>query len=148
LDETGEDGEFRVLCHEAGLADTPQRRVIYRTLRESHDHPTAETLHDRVRRTLPGVSLATVYRNLRHFAEAGIVEEVATGSSFARYDANRDRHHHLICRACGAVVDYYSSEFDSIASARVELEGFQVQDATVNVYGLCSQCAGAREQGP
>lgn len=148
MDETREDAQFRALCREAGLADTPQRRVIYQTLRESLDHPTAEILYDRVRRSLPGVSLATVYRNLRHFADAGIVEEVATGSSFARYDANRDRHHHLICRACGSVVDYYSPEFDSIASARVQLEGFQVQDATVNVYGVCSKCAAEDEQGP
>ena len=127
-------------CREAGLADTVQRRAIYGALLESSDHPTAEALHDRVKRRLPSVSLATVYRNLRLFADAGIVEEVATGSSFARYDANMRPHHHLICRGCGCVTDCYSSKFDSVVAAGSELDEFEVHDAKVNLYGLCRTC--------
>lgn len=141
LEATPRDPEwFAQRCREAGLADTVQRRTIYGVLAESKDHPTAEALYQRVKRRLPQVSLATVYRNLRLFRDAGMVEEVATGSSFARYDANLQPHHHLICRGCGCVTDCYSTEFDSIVSVGSRLDEFEVHDAKVNVYGLCRTC--------
>ncbi|HYC53592.1 MAG TPA: Fur family transcriptional regulator [Candidatus Binatia bacterium] len=133
---------FAQRCRAAGLADTPQRRVIYRCLAESHDHPTAEALYLRVKPMLPKVSLATVYRNLKLFAEAGIVDEVATGSSLARYDANQDQHHHLICKSCGSVADYYDERLDGarVLGTKSLLDGFEVHGAKVNVFGLCSGC--------
>ncbi|HYB98683.1 MAG TPA: transcriptional repressor [Candidatus Limnocylindrales bacterium] len=133
---------FAQRCRAAGLADTPQRRVIYRCLAESLDHPTAEAVYLRVKPHLPKVSLATVYRNLKLFAEAGIIDEVATGSSLARYDANQDQHHHLICKSCGSVADYYDDRLDGagVLTSAAVIDGFEVHGAKVNVFGLCSAC--------
>jgi Fur family peroxide stress response transcriptional regulator len=132
--------EFVEACRQAGLADTPQRRVIYAALAASEDHPTAESVYLRVKPRVPRISLATVYRNLKLFAEAGIIEEVATGSSFARYDANRVRHHHLVCNGCGSVADHYSDDFDALGGPGQVIEGFEVHDLKVNVFGLCASC--------
>ena len=135
--------EFARACRKLGLADTPQRRTIYKALADSLDHPTAELLWARVKKQLPRVSLATVYRNLKVFVDAGLIEEVATGSSFARYDANRAHHHHLICRACGKVADYYSAEFDGLGERVGDeggVSGFEVHDLKVNLFGLCAAC--------
>jgi len=140
---------FRGRCRGAGIVNTPQRRVIYEVLAASSDHPTAEAVYDRVKRRLPRVSLATVYRNLRLFVEAGLIEELATAHSFARFDANPGKHHHLICTACHRVSDYYSDEFDALAGGRASADGFEVHDVKVSVYGLCSACketAGLAEQ--
>ena len=136
---------FTRACRAAGIADTPQRRVVYRTLAESVDHPTAETLHTRVKQYLPRLSLATVYRNLKLFSKAGIIEEVATGSSYARYDANRETHHHLICRACGGVDDYYCEELARLGSRAADIDGFEVHDFKVNLFGVCRSCRAACE---
>jgi Fur family peroxide stress response transcriptional regulator len=138
---------FAAACQQAGLAATPQRRVIYRVLADSRDHPNVETIHSRVHAILPRVSLATVYRNLKLFVQAGLVEEVATGQSQARYDANPARHHHLICTRCGGVSDTYSEQFDSLGSAADRVvEGFEVHDFKVNLYGICVACQQATQQ--
>lgn len=140
---------FRDRCRGAGIADTQQRRVIYEVLAASNDHPTAEAVYERVKRRLPRLSLATVYRNLRLFVEAGLIEEVATALSFARFDANPGKHHHLICTSCHRVGDYYSDEFDALAGGKGSMDGFEVHDVKVSVYGLCPTCrktAGSTEQ--
>ncbi len=131
---------FAARCREAGLVDTAQRRVIYGCLTESLDHPTAEVVHDRVRTRLPRVSLATVYRNLKLFSEAGLIDEVATGASFARYDANREGHHHLICKSCGAVSDSYADPFEMEGWPGELVNGFAVHDVKITAYGICAEC--------
>jgi Fur family peroxide stress response transcriptional regulator len=127
-------------CREAGLEPTAQRRVIYRRLAESLDHPNAEAVWARVRVDLPRVSLATVYRNLRNFAARGLVEEVATGGSVSRWDANDDEHHHLVCERCGSVTDCYGEDLDRAGLVGAEVEGFEVRSARVNVFGTCPEC--------
>lgn len=137
---------FAERCRAAGLADTPQRRVIYGCLSESLDHPTAEAVFMRVKARLPKVSLATVYRNLKLFAEAGLIDEVATGRSLSRYDGNQERHYHLICKTCAGVADYYDDSFDSLAvvagAGLVDHVhgGFEVHDARLNLFGICARC--------
>ena len=138
-------GEFRERCRQLGLIDTPRRRVLWLELLESSDHPTAETLHGRVQRRIPGVSLATVYRNLRTLVSKGLVDEVATGGSVARYDGNRDRHHHLVCTRCGNVADHYSESFDSVAPQDAMIDGFEIHDVRVNAFGICARCRAAQQ---
>jgi len=139
-------------CRAAGLADTPQRLLIYRCLAESVDHPTAEALFLRVKPHLSKVSLATVYRNLKLFAEAGLIDEVATGRSLSRYDGNQDRHHHLICKACGGVADYYDDKLDGLAVATAAglarglvAGGFEVHDVRLDVFGVCAACRAGKD---
>jgi Fur family peroxide stress response transcriptional regulator len=134
------DARFEAACARAGLAATEQRRLIYRALIASHDHPTAEAVFLKVRAEAPRLSLATVYRNLRLFAAAGLVDEVATGSSFARFDANKDPHHHLICRKCGGVTDFYAPKLDHFGIPGSALEGFEIESMKMNCFGLCADC--------
>jgi Fe2+ or Zn2+ uptake regulation protein len=149
---------FSAACRDAGLADTAQRRVIYRALAESSDHPTVEAVHRRVAERLARVSLATVYRNLKAFVDAGLVEEVAVGGHRSRFDANMLPHHHLICRVCGTVRDYLpgadhelGGEHAEAHAARIELgaaprfiDGFEIDSAKINWIGICSPCASDR----
>jgi Fur family peroxide stress response transcriptional regulator len=138
------DNAFEAACARAGLAATGQRRLIYRALAESCDHPTAETVFFKIRAKAPRLSLATVYRNLRLFAETGIVDEVATGSSFARFDGNTEPHHHLICKQCGSVSDYYSKSLDEFSPSAAALDGFEVQSMKMNFFGICASCSDKR----
>jgi Fur family peroxide stress response transcriptional regulator len=142
------DRTFSSACEEAGLAATAQRRLIYRALVETTDHPTAESVYLKIRAKAPRLSLATVYRNLRLFAEAGIIDEVATGSSFARFDGNKRPHHHLICRRCGSVTDFYSETLDRFTPAKKSVEGFEIQSAKMNLFGVCVRCAKGRKKNP
>ncbi|MFT4572342.1 MAG: Fur family peroxide stress response transcriptional regulator [Hyphomicrobiaceae bacterium] len=134
---------FVARCKDVGLEPTAQRRVIYRRLADSLDHPSAETVWTRVREELPRVSLATVYRSLRSFAEKGLVEELAIGGSVVRWDANDDEHHHLICENCAAVVDYYGADLDLdgiVDRVGSRVGGFAVRSARVSVFGTCPEC--------
>jgi Fur family peroxide stress response transcriptional regulator len=135
------DAAFDAACARSGLAATAQRRLIYRALARSCEHPTAESVYLMIRSQAPRLSLATVYRNLRLFAEAGIVDEVATSSSFARFDGNTRPHHHLICRECGSVADYYSKSLDEFAPSKSALDGFEVQSMKMNFFGVCASCS-------
>ncbi len=134
--------DFGEACRGAGVQPTPQRAVIYEVLAASEDHPTADEVHQRVRRVEPRISLATVYRNLRLFAEAGLIEEVATGANFARYDANRASHHHLVCKRCGSVADTSADVLPEFGDVKQEVDGFEVQELRINLLGLCAACRG------
>jgi Fur family peroxide stress response transcriptional regulator len=120
---------------------TPQRVEIYRALLEAEDHPSPEALFKRVKRKMPSISLATIYKALDALSTLGVVREVSTISETKRYDANLDKHHHLICTKCKRIQDYYDEELDAVAPPR-RLAGFVAQSVSVEVIGLCPSCAG------
>jgi Fur family peroxide stress response transcriptional regulator len=138
------DAAFEAACARSGLAATEQRRLIYKVLAKSREHPTAEAVFLEIRSQAPRLSLATVYRNLRLFADAGIVDAVATGDSFARFDGNTEPHHHLICRRCGSVTDYYVKSLDDFTPSKAALDGFEVQSMKMNFFGVCASCSDKR----
>ena len=127
-------------CRDAGMNVTPQRMAVYRVLLESDDHPSPELLFQRVRKGMPSLSLATIYKALDALEGLGLVEQVATASDSKRFDANGEHHHHLVCTRCQKVVDLYDERFDSLTAPR-HLAGFVVQTLTVQVKGLCAACA-------
>src|SRR5688500_2570446 len=86
-----------------GLRLTGPRRVVLEVVRGTDSHPTAERVHEMVRRRLPRVSLGTVYRNLRLLVETGLVKELP--GPHARFDGNATDHHHFTCTECGRIVD-------------------------------------------
>ncbi|MEO2136820.1 MAG: transcriptional repressor [bacterium] len=124
----------------AELSPTVQRRVLYCELRERSDHPDADALFDAVKQRLPDVSLATVYRNLRSFVNAGMATELKVEGSSSRWDGNTERHHHLLCSACGNVSDFFSEELDQLGNSLELDSGFEVQGLDVRVTGLCGDC--------
>ncbi len=124
-------------CRQAGLKITPQRVAVYEILLRSHNHPTVEEIYEEVKKRYPFVSLATVYRTVETLEQMGLAKKVCYWGSSARYDANMDDHHHLICVSCGAIRDVYMNEEIDIPE---ELEGFETAGYSVNVYGLCPEC--------
>lgn len=129
---------------------TRQRRVILQELRKVDTHPTADEVYALVRRRLPRVSLATVYRNLESLTEAGTVQMIETGSGPRRYDGNAAHHHHVRCEACGSVADVPAGAVR--ASVKIDSEsvceecGFVVSGHRLDLVGLCAMCRAAQDR--
>ncbi len=129
---------FRQRCAEKGLAFTHQRQVIYRALAATNEHPTPEAVYEKVRRQMPSVSLGTVYKNIRIFTDAGLLNEVSLLHESLRLDANLESHHHLVCVECKSVTDLPEQEIRPRGSIP---EGFEVQRYNVEVLGRCAKCS-------
>ena len=124
------------------LRKTHQREIILEELCAHPVHPTADELYERVRKRLPRVSLATVYRNLEILSDLGIIQKIETAGRQKRYDGNPEPHYHIRCIGCGRVDDV-----DLPRPAEVQTEipersrnGFKVLDLKVDFYGLCPAC--------
>jgi len=131
---------FEKACREAGLRLTHQRLEIYRELLLACDHPSAEALHRRLRRTIQTISLDTVYRTLATFASHGLINRVETVESQARFEVSLLRHHHLVCSRCKEIMDFQWRLIDD-ASLPAELGNWgQIDNKSVVVYGICRKC--------
>jgi Fur family peroxide stress response transcriptional regulator len=131
---------FRARCAALGLALTPQRLAIYAMLAGDPTHPTAEEVFRHVKPGMPSLSLATVYRTLELFEGHGLVSRVLTDGAQARFDANLDEHHHLLCVRCRAVHDFRDDRLSRLPVAAPA--GFRVLGHRVQVLGLCPSCQG------
>jgi Fe2+ or Zn2+ uptake regulation protein len=138
---------FVARCRAAALAVTPQRLAIFRELAATDRHPSAEELHAAVRRQMPTLSLATVYKTLDTLAVIGAVRPVSRLGARGRWDANLDPHHHLVCTGCGDVSDVAEPALDAAAApARraAARHGFAAAGHAVEIFGRCAACRGAR----
>ena len=132
---------LRDACAERGLRLTPQRDVLLKTLSGLDGHPTADELVRRVRRVLPSVSHATVYRNVQDLKAAGLIGTLERAGGPVRYEVNPDDHHHFVCRKCDRVWDVYLDGVDfRLNRRRSGLRGFQVDRPEVQLHGLCARC--------
>jgi Fe2+ or Zn2+ uptake regulation protein len=126
-----------------GRKMTAQRRCIVRALEGDVTHPSAEQVHDKVRREMPHVSLKTVYQTLHDLVDLGMVAALDVGTGSTRFDPNVETtHHHLVCRVCGRVRDL-AVELPSLDVPRRSLQGFAVDSAEVVFRGLCEDCGRA-----
>jgi Fur family peroxide stress response transcriptional regulator len=138
--ETGHRIErLKAACHEAGLRLTHQRMEIFREVARTGEHPDVDTVFRRVRERLPTVSHDTVYRTLSSLEEMGLIGRVDIAGGRARYDANRDAHHHFVCRICGSITDIYLDKLPALPEAIGNLG--DVESLHVQVRGVCSNCA-------
>jgi Fur family peroxide stress response transcriptional regulator len=133
--------EFRRLCSDQGLSVTHQRHIIYEALMSMHDHPSPEAVYDRVRRKVPSISLATVYKNIHTFVEHGLVQEVSLHHGSTRLETNLDPHHHLVCVRCKAMVDLPDDEIEPVRMKKRAPKGFHIHRYSVEIIGLCPACA-------
>ena len=138
-----------------GLRLTTPRRLILDVVRATDTHPSAAFVYARVRRRLPRVSLATVYRNLRRLAAEGLVRERAEPTGL-RFDGNTAPHDHFTCMTCGAIFDVpRAARLPVVRDARGGVSrgvggrhagrvaarmGFEVLDQRVELYGRCRAC--------
>ncbi|HEV2746894.1 MAG TPA: Fur family transcriptional regulator [Allosphingosinicella sp.] len=129
--------DIEALCAEKGLRITEQRRIIARVLSEAEDHPDVEALHERASAIDSGISIATVYRTLRLFEEAGILERHDFGDGRARYEAASEAHHdHLIDVETGQVIEFADDELEALQRHIAERLGFRLVDHRMELYGV------------
>ena len=129
--------DIEALCAEKGLRITEQRRVIARVLSEAEDHPDVEALHARSSAIDPGISIATVYRTVRLFEEAGILERHDFGDGRARYEAAAEAHHdHLINVETGEVIEFVDPELEALQKVIAEKLGYRLVDHRMELYGV------------
>ncbi len=118
--------KLEILCAERGLKMTDQRRVIARVLSEASDHPDVEAVHRRATTIDANISIATVYRTVRLFEEAGILAKHDFGDGRARYEETPDEHHdHLIDIQSGKVVEFHNDEIEELQRKIAEKAGYR-----------------------
>ncbi len=124
-------------CEAKGLRMTEQRRVIAGVLQEVHDHPDVEELYARASAVDPGISIATVYRTVKLFEEAGILVKNEFGDGRARYEpAGREHHDHLIDLTTGEVIEFFDEEIEALQIRIAERLGYELRDHRLELYGV------------
>jgi len=125
------------LCAERGMRMTEQRRVIAKVLSEASDHPDAEVLYRRASRLDPKISLATIYRTVRLFEEAGVIEKHDFGDGRSRFETVPDDHHdHLINVKTGEVIEFVDDEIEELQKAIAKRLGYELVDHRLELYGI------------
>lgn len=123
-------------CVERGLRMTDQRRIIAQVLSEATDHPDAEEVYTRASEKDPKISLATVYRTVRLFDEAGIIETHDFRDGRARYELAEGEHHdHLIDVQTGDVIEFVNEEIEKLQEKIAEKLGYELVDHRMELYG-------------
>lgn len=124
-------------CVEKGLKMTGQRRVIAKVLSESHDHPDVEMLYKRASAIDPHISIATVYRTVKLFEEAGITQKHDFGDGRARYEeALREHHDHLIDVKSGKVIEFSNQEIERLQKEIAKKLGYELVDHRLELYAV------------
>ena len=125
------------LCIEKGMRMTEQRRVIARVLGASRDHPDVEELYKRAVKIDDKISISTVYRTVRLFEDAGIIERHDFRDGRSRYEeASEDHHDHLIDMKSGAVVEFVDPDIEALQKAIAERLGYRLVDHRLELYGV------------
>ncbi len=125
------------ICTERGLKMTEQRRVISRVLSDAHDHPDVEEIYRRAAAIDPKISIATVYRTMRLFEDANVIERLDLRDGRARYEENRDEHHqHLIDVNSGAVIEFKNEELEALKRKIASELGYDIIGDRLELYGV------------
>ena len=124
-------------CEAKGLRMTDQRRVVARVIGDSEDHPDVEELYARAAKVDPRISIATVYRTVKLFEEAGILEKLEFGDGRARYeDAERDHHDHLIDVKSGDVIEFVAPENEELQERIAQRLGYKLIGHRLELLGV------------
>lgn len=133
----GEPSRIEQLCLEKGMKMTGQRRIIARVLSEATDHPDVEEVYRRSVGLDPRISIATVYRTVRLFEEANILERHDFGDGRSRYEEATDEHHdHLIDIQSGRVIEFRSQEIEALQQQVAEQHGFRLVGHRLELFGV------------
>lgn len=132
---------FREKCRRNSVSITPQRIAIYSILTESYNHPTAEDIYNRVRETIPDISIDTVYRTLTNFSQMGVIDVVEGYGEAKRYDPDVEPHHHFRCNKCNTIIDFHEKSYNRLKAPETIQKKYRVTNIKVVVEGLCDKCA-------
>lgn len=131
--------EIEALCIKKGMRMTEQRRVIAKVLSTSNDHPDVEELYRRAGKIDSHISIATVYRTVRLFEDAGILERHDFRDGRARYEPVSDEHHdHLIDLQSGEVLEFFNKEIEALKTKIAADLGYKLVDHRLELYGMPS----------
>lgn len=125
-----------------GLKQSAQRDTILRVFVATQDHLSTEELHHLVRAQDASIGYTTVYRTLKLFAECGLAAEVEFHDGVTRYEhgLNRRNHHHMVCTACGASVEFFAAEIEAVAQTIGREHGYAITRHSFQIYGTCGAC--------
>ena len=119
---------------------TQQLKVVWDAIKDETPHPTADQIYEKVRRTMPTISLGTVYRNLQKLVGEKKLKVLTLGRT-QRFDPMVDRHDHFICERCNRVYDIVVKSTEKVLSPSLPRQGFKVTSHQVALYGVCKRCA-------
>tara|TARA_B100001123_G_C15023233_1_gene912382 strand:+ start:84 stop:494 length:411 start_codon:yes stop_codon:yes gene_type:complete len=123
-------------CLKAGVRLTDQRKIIAKVMSESDDHPDVDELHNRVTKIDSKVSIATVYRTVKLFEEAGIVSKHDFKGTKSRYEQNTEEHHdHLIDVNTGEIIEFVDNDIEKLQKKVAEKLGYKLVDHRLELYG-------------
>ncbi len=132
---------LRRALEQSGQRYTEQRAAVFRFLRSTEAHPTADEVFLSVRADVPGISLATVYKSLETLVGCGLASKLTYGDGSARYDGRTDDHHHLRCLDCGKVLDLVDHvDADEVHRLEASARGFRVTGYRLELTGYCANC--------
>lgn len=124
-------------CERKGLRMTSQRKIIAQVLKNVADHPDVEELYKRASKIDPTISIATVYRTVKLFDEAGILDKLEFGDGRARYeDAEREHHDHLIDVNSGRVIEFVDSDIEKLQEKIANKLGYKLMGHKLELYGV------------
>jgi Fe2+ or Zn2+ uptake regulation protein len=135
------DALLRETLEATGQRFTEQRAAVYRYLRSTSMHPTADEVFTSVRTEISDISLATVYKALETLVSCGLAVKLSFGDGSARYDARTDDHFHTRCLRCGVVRDVHGSSRSAAISELPTAGDFVVQGYRLEILGHCSTCS-------
>ncbi|MFB3787278.1 MAG: Fur family transcriptional regulator [bacterium] len=117
-----------------------RRERILELLSGTKQHPTAEWVYEQLKREYPGLSLGTVYRNLRILVEEGLAQSIPGGKSTDHFDADIAPHHHVTCDRCGRVSDAPVKVAEELFRKMEQVTGYRIDYPQISVSGLCPDC--------
>jgi len=122
------------------LKMTAQRRAILEELRKDRTHPSADELYLKVRRRLPDISMATVYRNLEILSEHGLIRRLWEGGGPRRYDGDMEDHYHVTCDRCSRIGDVALGAVNGFLNEAQKVSDFDVKGYRLEFFGFCPKC--------
>ena len=137
---TGKIDAFRALCAAHGVTATHQRQILYEVMETMPGHPSPEEVYARVKKRVPAISLATVYKNIHLFVEKGVLKQLSMHHGSMRIELNDRVHHHFVCSECKAVTDVNENDLGILPTLKQMPGGFQVKRFSIDIIGVCAEC--------
>ncbi|MBN1292972.1 MAG: transcriptional repressor [Candidatus Latescibacteria bacterium] len=123
---------------------THQRRLILEELKKVKTHPTADEIYVIVRKTMPRISLGTVYRNLEILSAMGLIIKIEGFGNQRRFDGNTNKHYHIRCIKCGKIDDLPEDAITNIEVDHNKIKGYSIYNHEIQLSGICEQCHNAK----
>jgi Fur family peroxide stress response transcriptional regulator len=117
---------------------TPQRLAIV-SLMETHGHISVREIYEKIKKSFPSLSLATIYKNINTMLESNFIKELKIVGLESKYELAKEAHSHLICNSCGAVEDLMLG-IDSIKDEALSKSSYKIEEVVVQIKGKCSNC--------